>query len=157
MPVPVAGLDDNLLVLSEKLFDVDWERSRSWTRRNPRRPVGVVTRRALLGAFDRELLERDLLYTRVVWFEGQHESADYLELPRGHRVEVIAPPPGAVGHPVDVAALRARGLVIVLGVRRAPEGGRPEWVEPESIERTSASDRWMVVGSERAIESLRAP
>jgi len=71
----------------------------------------VVTRRALVAAFDRELLQRDLLYTRVVSFEGSHEAADYLELPRGHRVEIIAPPTAALGAPVDVAAVRARSRV----------------------------------------------
>jgi CIC family chloride channel protein len=156
VPVPAASPDDDLLVLSEKLFDVDWgEIPVVDAAVEPGRPIGVVTRRALLAAFDRELLDRDLLYTRVVWFEGQHASADYLELPRGYRVEVIAPPASAVGGAVDAAALRARAGVIVLGVRRAPAGAPPEWLAAESIERTAETDRWMVVGPAEAITRLR--
>jgi len=156
VPVPAASPDDDLLTLSEKLFAVDWGEIPVVDPATPGRPTGVVTRRALLAAFDRELLERDLLYTRVVWFEGQHESADYLELPRGFRVEVVAPPPAAAGRPVDVPGLRARG-VIVLGVRRAARGGpRPAWIEAEAVDRTSGADRWMVVGTAAAIERLRS-
>jgi CIC family chloride channel protein len=156
VPVPTASPDDDLLALSEKLFDVDWGEIPVVDPGAPARPLGVVTRRALLAAFDRELLERDLLYTRVVWFEGQHESADYLELPRGFRVEVVAPPPAAAGRPVDVSGLRARG-VIVLGVRRAARGApRPAWIEAEAVDRTSGADRWMVVGTAAAIEALRS-
>jgi CBS domain-containing protein len=154
--VPAASPDDDLLVLSEKLFDVDWGEVPVVDPKRPGHPLGIVTRRALLAAFDRELLERDLLYTRVVWFEGQHESADYLELPRGYRVEIIAPPAAAVGRAVDVTGLRSGAGVIVLGVRRAPSGGRPEWLEAETIERTSSADRWMVVGTDRAVQTLRA-
>ena len=119
---------------------------------------GVVTRRALVGAFDRELLQRDLLYTRVVSFEGQNEAADYLELPRDHRVEIIAPPASALGAPVDVAGLRAERRVTILGVRRSSraEATNLEWLEPEGIRATEASDRWLVVGPAQAVEALRA-
>jgi CIC family chloride channel protein len=153
--VPIARPEDSLLELGEKLAPVDWGEI----------PIvgaaggldGVVTRRALVAAFDRELLQRDLLYTRVVSFEGQNEAADYLELPRGHRVEIIAPPAGAIGAPVDVAGTRAARRVTILGVRRSARGDRaPEWLEPETIRATSDSDRWLVVGPAKAIEDLRA-
>jgi CIC family chloride channel protein len=158
-PVPTAAPDDTLLELSEKLFDVDWGEipvvGVSGAERG--RVLGVVSRRALLAAFDRELLQRDLLYTRVVWFEGQAEAADFLELPRGHRVEIIAPPAPAVGTPVDVAGLRARDGVIVLGVRQDARGaGGPDWKEAESVATTAATDRWLVVGTQAAIQRLRA-
>jgi hypothetical protein len=152
--VPSAQPDDNLLELSAKLFDVDWGEIPVVEPKHPGRPAGVINRRALLAAFDRELLERDLLYTRVVWFEGQSQAADYLELPRGYRVEVIAPPRSAVGRPVDVAGLRAGARVTVLGVRRTARA--LEWVEPESIASTSAEDRWMVVATAAAIARLRS-
>jgi CIC family chloride channel protein len=154
-PVPMARPDDSLLELGEKLAPVDWgEIPIVGAARG--RLDGVVTRRALVAAFDRELLQRDLLYTRVVSFEGQNEAADYLELPRGHRVEIIAPPAVAVGAPVDVAGTRARRRVTILGVRRSARGeGAPEWLEPETVRVTSDSDRWLVVGPAQAIEDLR--
>jgi chloride channel protein, CIC family len=156
VPVPLAYPDDNLPVLSQKLFSVDWGEIPVVDPGTHARVVGVVTRRALLAAFDRELLERDLLYTRVVWFEGQTESADYLELPRGHRVEIIAPPHGAAGRPVDVTGVRERLRVTVLGVRRSSRGGASRgWVEPETVLTSEASDRWLVVGTPAAIDELR--
>jgi CIC family chloride channel protein len=154
--VPSARPDDNLLDLSAKLFEVDWGEIPVIEPEHPGRPIGLVTRRALMAAFDRELLERDMLSTRVVWFEGQSQAADYLELPRGQRVEIIAPPPSAVGRPVDVAGLRSGARVNVLGVRRSSRAtSQLDWLEPETVATTSADDRWIVVGSGDAIERLR--
>src|SRR5262249_40468524 len=107
------------------------------------------------ATFDRELFQRDQLHTRVTWFDGQTETADFLELPRGHRVEIIAAPRSAVGRPVDVSGLRARARVTVLGVRPASGRSRTEWLEPESVGPTGEADRWMVVGPAPAIDAVR--
>jgi CIC family chloride channel protein len=155
LPVPVAAPDDSLLTLSEKLFEVDWGEVPVADAARPNLPVGVVSRRLLLATFDRELFQRDQLYTRVTWFDGQTETADFLELPRGHRVETIAAPRSAVGRPVDVSALRARSRVTVLGVRPAAGASRTQWLEPESVSVTGEGDRWMVVGPSAAIDELR--
>jgi CIC family chloride channel protein len=154
-PVATATPDESLLVLSEKLFHIDWGELPVVDAAHPERLLGVVSRRTLLGTFDRELLQRDQLLTRVAWFEGQTETADFLELPRGHRVEVIAPPRAAVGSAVDVNGLRTDGHINVLAVRRAGTGSA--WRDPATArDDVRADDRWMVAGSAEAIERLRA-
>jgi CIC family chloride channel protein len=155
MPVPVATLDDSLLTLSEKLFEVDWGEVPVIDAARPAVPVGVVARRILLATFDRELFQRDQLHTRVTWFDGQTETADFLELPRGQRIEIIAAPRSAVGRPVDVAGLRSRARVTVLGVRPAAGPSRTEWLEPEAVGATGEADRWLVVGPAAAIDDVR--
>jgi CIC family chloride channel protein len=151
--VPAAGLDDSLLTLSEKLFEVDWG---ELPVVDGGAVVGVVSRRTLLATFDRELLQRDRLYTRVAWYEGQTEIADYLELPRGHRVEIVTAPAAAVGRPVDLADLRARAGINVLAVRRHARADWSDWVDPAaSADAVRADDRWMVIGAADAIERLR--
>jgi CIC family chloride channel protein len=157
VPVPAASPDATLLDLSEKLWNVDWGEMPVVEPRDPSRLLGVVSRRAILGALDRELLQRDLLYTRVVTFEGSQESADYLELPQGYRVEVIAPPPGLVGRAADLCRIRADAGVNIIGVRRAeaptPDGRSP-WSEPDGLI-LQAHDRLLVLGRSEAIERLR--
>ena len=155
--VPAARLDDSLLELSEKLFEVDWGEVPVVDGATPARVVGVVSRRTLLATFDRELLQRDRLYTRVAWHEGQTEIADYLELPRGHRVEIVAAPATAVGSPPDVAGLRARDGINLLAVRHGTRADRDTWLDPAaSPDAVRAGDRWMVIGTTAAIERLGA-
>jgi CIC family chloride channel protein len=154
-PVPVASPDDSLPELSEKLWEVDWGEVPVVAPGPPRRFLGIVTRRDLLGAFDREVLQRDVLVTRVVWFEGQREAADYLELPRGQRVELVAPPRWLVGRGVDIGDVHRRYGVTVLGVRSDEGGGRPLLLEPAPERPVSAADRLLVKGPPAAIEAFR--
>lgn len=153
--VPVAAPDDTLLALSEKLWEVDWGEVPVVEPGPPSRFLGIVTRRDLLGAFDREILQRDVLVTRVVWFEGQREAADFLELPRGQRVELVAPPRSLVGHGVDVGDVHRRYGITVLGVRLGAGNGSPRLVEPAPDRSLVAEDRLLVKGMPEAIEAFR--
>jgi CIC family chloride channel protein len=153
--VPVASPDDSLPELSEKLWDVDWGEVPVVDPGPPPRFLGIVTRRDLLGAFDREVLQRDVLVTRVVWFEGQREAADYLELPKGQRVELVAPPRWLIGHGVDLGDLHRRYGVTILGVRAEGKGGQPLLLEPAPERPVSAGDRLLVKGPPAKIEAFR--
>jgi CIC family chloride channel protein len=154
--VPIARPDDTLLELSEKLWDVDWGEVPVVTAETPPRLSGIVSRRDLLGAFDREVLQRDVLVTRVVWFEGQREAADYLELPKGQRVELVAPPPWLVGKGIDIGEVHRRTGVTVLGIREGEGAGTHALLEPSTERSTSGADRLLVKGPREAIERFRA-
>jgi CIC family chloride channel protein len=162
-PVPVASPGDSLLELSEKLWEVDWGEIPVVDAGPPPHFLGIVTRRDLLGAFDREVLQRDVLVTRVVWFDGQSEAADYLELPRGQRVELVAPPSWLVGHGVDLGEVHNRFGVTVLGVRTGASADAdgattsltPRLIEPTPARAISASDRLLVKGAPEAIATFR--
>jgi CIC family chloride channel protein len=154
--VPTASPEATLLDLSEKLWNIDWGELPVVDDTAPGRLIGVVSRRAVLGAFDRELLQRDLLYTRVIAFEGGQEAADYLELPRGYRVEVVAPPRTLVGRPVDAGHLRAESGVNLIGVRRAATADRPVpgWTDADGVV-LGSGDRLLVIGAAEAIDRFR--
>lgn len=147
--VESAAPDDDLLALSHKL----------WRQDHGQIPIvdpashaflGVVTRRDVLGAIDREVLDRDLLLTRIVRYEGTSPSADFVELPEGWRVETIAAPAALVGAAVDTAALRNDPGVIALGVR--PRGRGPIVAIGETA--LEPNDQLLVVGPIAAITAL---
>jgi hypothetical protein len=158
MSIATATPDESLLSLAEKLWNIDWGEVPVVDQDDPARIVGVVTRRAVLGAFDRELLQRDVLFTRVVWFEGQRESVDFLELPTGHRVEIVAPPRWMLGQRADPLALRTRFHLILVAIRHdaaADRSGGPTWIDADQETIVAAGDRLMVIGTLPEIEELR--
>jgi len=106
-----------------------------------------VTRRQLLGAFDRELLQRDVLTTRVVSLAG--DEVDYLELPDGHRVALVVAPAWVVGGKLDVGALRSELGIIVIAIRRELRGNAtPRWLDPDVTDDVRTDDRIMLIATE---------
>ena len=152
-PVATARPEETLLDLSEKLWANDWGEIPVADPGPPVRLLGIVTRRTLLGALDREILQRDVLLTRVVHFEGESEGGDYLELPPGHRVEEIAAPAAWIGKPIDVGDALARFAVIVVAVRRR-DSGVVDGVSGSRV--LKAGDTLLVVGLSKAIDELRS-
>ncbi|HEU4407073.1 MAG TPA: chloride channel protein [Polyangiaceae bacterium] len=120
---------------------------------SPSELAGVVTWRALLGAYDAELFRRDAFVTRVVWFEGQRDQADYLELPPGFRVEVVRAPGWAVGSTLGSLGLGALRATVVAVQRRGPSA---PWAAPSDADPVSEGDLWNVIVDAPGLAALLA-
>jgi len=145
--------DDTLLEIGEKLWHVDWGELPVVDPATPSEVLGTVTRRGLLGAFDRELIQRDVLTTRVESDDG----VDYLELPDGHRVAVVAAPDWLVGRIPDLATLGRELGIKLIAVRRDPGGdAAPRWHDADAGLALAATDRLMVIGTSAEIDRLAA-
>jgi chloride channel protein, CIC family len=148
--ITTVAPDDSLLVLGEKLWNVDWGELPVVDPSDPTRPLGVVTRRILLGAFDRELLQRDVLMTRV------GGEADYLELPEDHRIEIVPAPPWMHGKGADVGELRSKLGVTLVAIRRDEGDNQPlRWLDPDPGVVVGARDRLVVIATEAELTRLR--
>jgi CIC family chloride channel protein len=145
--------EDSLLEIGEKLWHVDWGELPVVDPATPDRVLGTVTRRGLLGAFDRELIQRDVLTTRVASDDGN----DYLELPDGHRVAVVATPAWLVGRIPDLATLGRDFGIKLIAVRRDAGGDAPpRWHDADAGLALAATDRLMVIGTSAELERLAA-
>ncbi len=72
--LPAASPDDTLVDLAHKLRQVDLGEIPVVNSSKPGKILGVITRRALLDAFDRELLQRDMLLTRTVYNDADDDA-----------------------------------------------------------------------------------
>ncbi len=151
--VIAATPEDSLVSLGEKLFTVDWGELPVVDPRRPHEPLGVVTRRGLLGAFDRELLQRDAIMTQV----RRGEGADYLELPDGHRASIIAAPRWMHGRAADPALLRGRYGVTLIAVRKDEgDNAAPRWLDPDPDIVIDPHDKLMLVATEQELARVQA-
>ena len=150
--VTVVRPNDTLLDLSEKLWSTDWGEVPVVDPGPSRRLLGIVTRRTLLGALDREILQRDVLLTRVVRFEGGAAGEDFFELPPDRRIEEIAVPKALRGTRLDLTLLRTRLGIIAVALRRADAAS----VEDMPVDYVpKRGDRLIVLGAPEAIERFR--
>ena len=148
-PVAAVAPQDSLLELGQKLWSTDWGELPVCDQG---KLLGVVTRRALLGALDSEVLNRDVLLTRVVRFDGEQEAQDFFELPADRRIEEVAVPRALLGAPLRAAHLQEKFGVMVLALRR--EGGaRVEEIAPDYL--PMRGDHLLILGPPAGIEALR--
>ena len=147
--VAVVGPQDSLLDLGQKLWSTDWGELPVCAEG---KLLGIVTRRALLGALDAEVLRRDVLLTRVVRFDAGREAGDFFELPPDRHIEEIAVPGSLLGAPLRAAHLQEKFGVTVLALRRAG-AARVEEIAPES--QPQRGDRLLILGPPAGIEALR--
>src|SRR6266542_555991 len=97
--VPFVTPDEPLTSVNEKLWFRDLGQLPVVDSASGRKFLGIVTRRDLLGAFDREVLQRDRLLARVR-AAGVGGGVDYFELPEKHRLAEVDVPPGMAGRTV---------------------------------------------------------
>ena len=149
--IPVVTPDDSLVEVNEKL----------WFRDLGQLPVvdgetqkflGIVTRRDVLGAFDREVLRRNRLLAKVRSMEGA--GFDYFELPEESRMSRIVVPGEFVGQTLAEAQLRARHGVTVMAIQRLDAAGREHRIAPRPDTRLVRGDTLIVLGEDSAMDRI---
>ena len=154
---PCVTPAESLTSVNEKLWFRDLGHLPVVDTLETRRFLGIVTRRDLLGAIDREVLQRSRLVARVRTFserEGGGEM-DYFELPEKHRMTEIDVPPALAGKTIGESGIRSRYGVSVLAVKRRTREGLERRFVPGSDDRFESGDVLIVLGTEEAIERLR--
>jgi chloride channel protein, CIC family len=156
--IPFVTPTEPLTSVNEKLWFRDLGQLPVVDSAESRRFLGIVTRRDLLGAFDREVLQSDRLLARVRTFrEGQTDGeVDYFELPEKHRLLELAVPAKIEGRTMGEAGLRSRYGVSVLAIKRRSREGLERRFVPGPGDRFEPGDVLIVLGTEEAIASLQS-
>jgi len=150
--IPFVTPEESLASVNEKL----WLRDLGWLPvvESPatRKFLGMVTRRDLLGAFERESLRQSHLFARVsrAGLDGGRE-VDYFELPEQHRLSQLDVAPDLVGRTVGETALRSRFGITILAIKRLGRDGLERRFVPAATDRLERGDRLVVLATEDAI------
>jgi CIC family chloride channel protein len=154
--IPFVTPSEPLTSVNEKLWFRDLGQLPVVDSPETRRFLGIVTRRDLLGAFDREVLQRNRLLARVRTVKEGSEEMDYFELPEKHSMVEVAVPREVAGRTVGEAGLRNRYGISVLAVKRWTRDGIQRRFVPGPEDRLEPGDVLIVLGTDDAIEKLRS-
>jgi CIC family chloride channel protein len=156
--IPCVTPSESLTSVNEKLWFRDLGHLPVVDSLESNRFLGIVTRRDLLGAIDREVLQRSRLVTRVRTFAGEEGEGemDYFELPEKHRMIELDTPAGLAGRTVAESGIRTRFGVSVLAVKRRSREGLERRFVPGPEDRFQPGDVLIVLGTDDAIEKLRS-
>lgn len=152
--VPSVTPDEALTSVNEKLWFRDLGQLPVVDSAEGRRFLGIVTRRDLLGAFDREVLQRDRLVARVR-STGTGGRVDYFELPEKHRLAEVDLPGGLAGRTMAEWGIRSRYGVSVLAVKRLTREGLERRFVPGPEDRLERGDVLIVLATDEGLARLR--
>ncbi|MEO8430726.1 MAG: chloride channel protein [Acidobacteriota bacterium] len=152
--IPAVTPEEPLTSVNEKLWFRDLGQLPVVESAESRRFIGIVTRRDLLGAFDREVLQRNRLSARVRFGEDLSQVS-YFDLPEKHRLLQVDLPPDLAGRTVGEASLRQRFAVSVLAVKRLTREGIERRFVPAADDRLEPGDVLIVLGTDDAIARLQ--
>ncbi|MEP6471995.1 MAG: chloride channel protein [Acidobacteriota bacterium] len=154
--IPFVTPSEPLTSVNEKLWFRDLGQLPVVDSAENRRFLGIVTRRDLLGAFDREVLRHNRLVARVRMFREGGSEMDYFELPEKHRLVQVDVPPAIEGRTVGESGLRTRYGVSVLAVKRLTKEGLERRFVPGADDRLQHGDVLIVLGTDDAVTRLRS-
>jgi chloride channel protein, CIC family len=156
--IPCVTPSESLTSVNEKLWFRDLGHLPVVDSLENKRFLGIVTRRDLLGAIDREVLQRNRLVARVRTFSEEDGAGemDYFELPEKHRMIELDTPANLAGRSVAESGIRTRYGVSVLAVKRRTREGLERRFVPGPDDRFQPGDVLIVLGTEDAIERLRS-
>jgi CIC family chloride channel protein len=152
--VPFVTPDRSLAEVLQTFEDPELEEVPVVATDDDRRLIGIVGRRDVIAALTIEVLRSHSLRAKFVSREGG--TADYVELPRGHRVERVPVPARMVGRTIgDVDFRRLTGLSI-LTVIRADESSHGQRFLPEATLELFPGDAFVVMGPGERIDAYRS-
>jgi CBS domain-containing protein len=151
--IPVVTPGDSLVEVNEKLWFRDLGQLPVVDDDESRRFLGIVTRRDVLGAFDREVLRRNALLAKIRAVEGA--GFDYFELPAREQMAKLPVPHELVGRALRETGLRERYGISVIAIQRMDASGQETRVAPRADTVLRRGDVLVVMGEEGAVERLR--
>ncbi len=152
--IPFVTPAEPLTSVNEKLWFRDLGQLPVVDSPETRRFQGIVTRRDLLGAFDREVLQHNRLLARVRR-DRETGEVDYFELPEKHVLVELPVPRWIEGRTVGESGLRSRYGISVLAVKRWTREGVQRRFVPAPDDRLEPGDTLIVLGTDDALEKLK--
>jgi CIC family chloride channel protein len=152
--VPRVAPDASVIELNEAFWQADLEQL-PVVEPATGRFLGIVTRRDLLGAIDREILRRNVLLAKVRWRAEEGTVTDFFELPSTYRLEQVSVPFALEGRSVQECDLRGRFDLLVLAVVRPRADGSAYRFVPRPGDRLEPGDVLVVIGTKDAVSRVR--
>jgi CIC family chloride channel protein len=150
--IPSVGPGDPVSLIMERFWFQEFGELPVLRGADPPRFVGVVTRRDILGAFDREVLRRRILTAR--YRMGPKPASSILPLVGDYGVEEVPVPRSFLGKTLAELALPSTFRLTVLALKRGPMENPEEIIPAPGDRPLEPGDRIVLMGRKVDIASL---
>lgn len=117
--------------------------------------IGVISRRDIIGAYNREVLKKKMLLAKFVTKEKEREGIDYVEMPAGYRLGKVPVSRNLESRTLGEVNFRTRYRLQALEVIRAQPDGKSQRVMAEPDIRLHAGDSLIVIGTDEDFQEYQ--
>ena len=143
-PMPSVSPGDPVSKIMERFWFQEFGELPVLKGVDPPKFIGIVTRRDILGAFDREVLRGRILTAR--YRMGPQRTLGSLPLMGDYAVEEVAVPAVFHGRTLSEIALPGRFQITALALKTGPADQPEEIIPPPSHRKIEPGDRLVIMG-----------
>jgi CIC family chloride channel protein len=147
-PVNFAFPEQPLIDVMDTLYLTDADQIPVVDNAKDQKFLGVITRRDIIGAYNREVLKKKILTTKFITRKKEKEGIDYVEMPAGYRLGKIAVPEELENKTLGEVNFRTRYHFQVLALVRMSEDGKSERLIADPQLKLNRGDEMIVIGKE---------
>jgi Trk K+ transport system NAD-binding subunit len=151
-PVTPVFPEQSLIDVMDTLYLTDADQIPVVDNKDNRKFLGVITRRDIIGAYNREVLKKKILATKFITRKKEKEGIDYVEMPAGYRLGKIAVPQELENKTLGEVNFRSRYHFQVLALVRQSGDGKSERLIAEPQLKLNRGDEMIVIGTEDDFE-----
>jgi chloride channel protein, CIC family len=118
--------------------------------------LGVISRRDIIGAYNREVLRKKALMAKFVSRRKEQEGVDYVEIPLGYRIGRISVSDDLENKTLQELNFRSRTGLQVLELLRPNATGKAERIIAEPQLRLKRGDSLIVIGTEEDLQKYHS-
>ena len=118
--------------------------------------AGVITRRDIIGTYNREVLKKKMLMAKFVTRGKEQEGIDYVEMPAGYRLGKISVSADLVNKTIGEVNFRSRYKLQVLELLRPSDGGKNQRLIAEPGLKLQQGDSLIVIGTDEDFQNYHA-
>lgn len=144
----VAFPRQSLIDVMDTLYLTDADQIPVVENETTRKFLGVITRRDIIGAYNREVLKKKILTAKFVSKKQDKEGIDYVEMPAGYRIGRITVPRELEDKTLGEVNFRSVYRFQVLALVRSSPDGKSQRMIAEPHLRLSHGDEMIVIGKE---------
>jgi CIC family chloride channel protein len=156
VPTAVAFPRQSLIEVMDTLYLDDVGQIPVVDNEASRKFLGVVTRRDIIGAYNREVLKKKILTTKFVTKKPEKEGVDYVEMPAGYRIGRITVPEELENKTLGEVNFRSKYHFQALALVRSSSDGKSQRLIAEPHLRLNKGDEMIVIGKDDDFRKFEA-
>ena len=154
-PVTAVFPGQSLIDVMDTLYLTDADQIPVVDNKDDNKFLGVITRRDIIGAYNREVLKKKILATKFITRKKEKEGIDYVEMPAGYRLGKIAVPEELENKTLGEVNFRTKYHFQVLALLRQSGDGKSQRLIAEPQLRLNRGDEMIVIGTEDDFERFQ--